>query len=77
VKELNGGCCGIAGTLGMQKKNYDLSMQIGKKLADKIKKSGADTVLTECSTCKMQIEQLTGKQAVHPIKVLIKAYGLI
>jgi FAD/FMN-containing dehydrogenase/Fe-S oxidoreductase len=77
VKELDGGCCGIAGTFGMQKKNYDLSMQIGKKLADKIKETGADIVLTECSTCKMQIEQLTGKKVEHPIKVLAKVYDLI
>jgi FAD/FMN-containing dehydrogenase/Fe-S oxidoreductase len=88
VKELDGGCCGIAGTFGMQKKNYDLSMQIGKKLAEKIEKTGADVILTECSTCKMQIEQLTGRKPAfgevshfggveHPIKVLAKAYGLI
>ena len=77
VKELEAGCCGIAGTFGMQKKNYDLSMQIGKKLADKIKETGADIVLTECSTCKMQIEQLTGKKVEHPIKILAKVYGLI
>ncbi len=77
VKELNGGCCGIAGTFGMQKKNYDLSMQIGNKLAEIIKESEADTILTECSTCKMQIEHLTGKKTMHPIKILAKAYGLI
>ena len=77
VKELDGGCCGIAGTFGMQKKNYDLSMQIGKKLADKIKETGADIVLTECSTCKMQIEQLTGKKVEHPIKILAKAFDLL
>jgi Fe-S oxidoreductase len=77
VKELDGSCCGIAGTFGMQKKNYDLSMQIGKKLADKIKETGADIVLTECSTCKMQIEQLTGKKVEHPIKVLAEAFGLL
>ena len=77
VKELNSGCCGIAGTFGMQAKNYELSMQIGQKLADKIKESGADTVLTECSTCKMQIEHLTGKQTEHPIKILAKAFGLL
>lgn len=77
VKELDGGCCGIAGTFGMQKKNYDLSMQIGKKLAGKIEKSGADVVLTECSTCKMQIEQMTGKKVEHPIKVLAEAFGLL
>jgi glycerol-3-phosphate dehydrogenase subunit C len=77
VKELDGGCCGMAGTFGMQKKNYELSMQIGKNLAEKIEKSGADTVLTECSTCKWQIEQLTGKKTEHPIKILAEAYGLI
>ncbi|HBG26777.1 MAG: hypothetical protein A2Y10_05545 [Planctomycetes bacterium GWF2_41_51] len=77
AQELNGGCCGIAGTFGMQKKNYELSMQIGQKLADKVKESNADVVLTECSTCKMQIEHLTGKETTHPIKILAKAYGLI
>jgi anaerobic glycerol-3-phosphate dehydrogenase C subunit len=77
IKELEGGCCGIAGTFGMQRKNYDLSMQIGKKLAEKIEKSGADIILTECSTCKMQIEQLTGKKVEHPIKVLADAFGLL
>ncbi|MBN1786794.1 MAG: anaerobic glycerol-3-phosphate dehydrogenase subunit C [Sedimentisphaerales bacterium] len=77
VTELDGGCCGIAGTFGMQKKNYDLSMQIGEKLAQKIKESKADVVLTECSTCKMQIEQLTGKKVEHPIKILAKAFSLL
>jgi anaerobic glycerol-3-phosphate dehydrogenase C subunit len=77
VKGLDGGCCGIAGTFGMQKKNYDLSMRIGEKLAEKIAESGADIVLTECSTCKMQIEQLTDKRAEHPIKILAEAFGLL
>jgi anaerobic glycerol-3-phosphate dehydrogenase C subunit len=77
VKELNGGCCGMAGTFGMQKKNYELSTQIGRKLAELIDKSDADTILTECSTCKMQIEHLTNKKTEHPIKMLAKAYGLI
>ncbi len=77
VKELDGGCCGMAGTFGMQKKNYELSTQIGRKPAELIEQSNADTVLTECSTCKMQIEHLTGKKTEHPIMVLVKAYGLI
>ena len=77
VKELSGCCCGIAGTFGMQKKNYDLSIQIGRKLAEKIESSGADVVLTECSTCKMQIEQMAGKRVEHPIKVLAEAFGLL
>jgi Fe-S oxidoreductase len=77
VKELNGGCCGMAGTFGMQKKNYELSTQIGKKLAELIENSGADTILTECSTCKIQIEHLTNRKVEHPIKVLARACGLL
>jgi Fe-S oxidoreductase len=77
IEELNAGCCGIAGTFGMQKKNYDMSMKIGRQLAEKIENSNADVILTECSTCKMQIEHLTGKKVEHPIKTLAKAYSLI
>lgn len=75
IEELNAGCCGIAGTFGMQKKNYDMSMKIGKGLAENIRLSSADVVLTECSTCKMQIEHLTGKKVEHPIKILWGIYG--
>ncbi|MFA6426000.1 MAG: anaerobic glycerol-3-phosphate dehydrogenase subunit C [Phycisphaerae bacterium] len=75
VEELNAGCCGIAGTFGMQKKNYDMSIKIGKGLAEKIRLSNADVILTECSTCKMQIEHLTGKKVEHPIKLLWDVYG--
>jgi anaerobic glycerol-3-phosphate dehydrogenase C subunit len=75
--ELDGGCCGIAGTFGMQKKNYELSMKIGRRLAEKIKESNADVILTECSTCKMQIEHTTGRKVEHPIKILAKVCGLI
>jgi Fe-S oxidoreductase len=75
IEELDAGCCGIAGTFGMQKKNYDMSMKIGRLLAEKIEESNADVILTECSTCKMQIEHLTGKKVEHPIIILWGIYG--
>jgi len=31
---------------------------------------------TECSTCKMQMEQGTTKPTIHPLKLLALAYGL-
>ncbi|MCJ7693208.1 MAG: heterodisulfide reductase-related iron-sulfur binding cluster, partial [Sedimentisphaerales bacterium] len=77
IEDLNSGCCGLAGTCGMQKKNYDLSVNIAKDMLDAIKKSDADYIMTECSACKMQIEHLAGKKAVHPVMVLAKIYGLI
>ncbi len=76
ARDLKGGCCGLAGTFGMQKKNYDLSWEISKNLCEAIKKSQAKIVLTECAVCGMQIEHISGAKAVHPIKVLAQRYGV-
>jgi len=74
IDELKAGCCGLAGTFGMQKKNYDLSSQIAEKFKQVLETAPADYVLTECAACKMQIEHLTGRQAIHPIKILAEYY---
>jgi heterodisulfide reductase subunit B len=33
--------------------------------------------MTECSTCKIQMEQGTTKPTIHPVKLLALAYGLM
>ncbi len=71
------GCCGLAGTCGMQKKHYDLSMEIGREMAEVINNSYAEFVMTQCGACKMQIEHLTGKKVQHPAKILARAYNLL
>ncbi len=70
VVDINGGCCGLAGTAGMQKKNHELAEAIGGRLSGAIADSGAETIVTECAACAMQIQHLTHKQTVHPIKLL-------
>jgi anaerobic glycerol-3-phosphate dehydrogenase C subunit len=75
VVDLKAGCCGIAGTFGMQKKNYELSSQMAEGLKEALEKSPTKNVLTECSACKMQIEHISNCVARHPIKVLAEAYG--
>ncbi|MGA2094174.1 MAG: heterodisulfide reductase-related iron-sulfur binding cluster [Sedimentisphaerales bacterium] len=77
VADLKAGCCGLAGTFGMQKKNYELSQQIAQSLKDALDKSPAQCVLTECAACAMQIEHISGKTTLHPIKVLARAYRLM
>jgi Fe-S oxidoreductase len=77
VVDLKAGCCGLAGTFGMQKKNYELSEAIAKSLKDALDKTPAKYVLTECAACGLQIEHLSGKPTIHPIKILAQAYGLI
>jgi FAD/FMN-containing dehydrogenase/Fe-S oxidoreductase len=75
VVELEAGCCGLAGTFGMQKNNYELSSQIAVGLKDALAKSPVKNVLTECSACKMQIEHISDKMVRHPIKVLAESYS--
>ena len=77
ITDINAGCCGLAGTCGMQTKNYDLSAKIGQEMADALDAMDTKLALTECAACKMQIEQLTNKTVTHPIKIIAKAYGLI
>jgi FAD/FMN-containing dehydrogenase/Fe-S oxidoreductase len=74
IAELDAGCCGLAGTFGMQTKNYELSSKIAAKLKEALGEHPACYVLTECSACKMQIEHLTGTTVIHPIKILAEAY---
>jgi len=74
--DIGAGCCGLAGTFGMKKKNYDLSMQIADGLKEALEASSAGEVLTECSACRMQIGHISDKRVIHPIKVLAQAYAV-
>jgi len=76
IVDLKAGCCGLAGTFGVQKKNYELSEQIAKSLKEALDKTSAKCVLTECAACAMQIEHISGKPALHPIKVLAECYSV-
>ncbi|MFA7484902.1 MAG: anaerobic glycerol-3-phosphate dehydrogenase subunit C [Phycisphaerae bacterium] len=75
ITSLDAGCCGVAGTYGMQKKNFELSARIAKNLKTTLDKSPIKDILTECSACKMQIEYISGKNVIHPIKILARAYA--
>ena len=70
------GCCGMAGTFGMRRKHYALSMEMGRRLFERLKAEPFDFALTDCSTCALQIADGTGLVVHHPIKVLWAAYGL-
>jgi FAD/FMN-containing dehydrogenase/Fe-S oxidoreductase len=70
VTDLDAGCCGLAGTFGMQKKNYQLSSDISSGLKKALENSHIKNVLTECAACKMQIEHISNCTATHPIKIL-------
>jgi anaerobic glycerol-3-phosphate dehydrogenase C subunit len=71
------GCSGMAGTYGLKKKNYRLSLRAGRELVQSLREPTLDGGTTECSACKLQMEQGTKKPTIHPLKLLASAYGLM
>ena len=66
-------CCGIAGTYGFKKENYETSQEVGQALFNQIENSNVDFVATDCETCKWQIEMSTSNKVQHPISILAEA----
>ncbi len=75
VQFADAGCSGMAGTFGLQRKNYRTSLRIGRSLISTMKETAAQIGTTECTACKLQMEQGTTKPTVHPIAMLAYAYG--
>lgn len=72
---LDSGCCGMAGSFGFDKDKAALSMQIGEKvLLPKVRGAAADTlVVTNGYSCREQIAQGAGREALHLAEVIDRA----
>ncbi|MBS0208804.1 MAG: anaerobic glycerol-3-phosphate dehydrogenase subunit C [Planctomycetes bacterium] len=77
VRKLDRGCSGMAGMFGLKRKNYRNSLRAGWPMISALRASNALAGTTECSACKMQMEQATSKPTIHPLKLLALAYGLL
>lgn len=63
-------CCGMSGTWGTKKSNYDLSLKVGSPLFERIKASKADKVVTPCSACRMRISSFSPVEVTYPLMML-------
>ena len=70
---LDSACCGIAGTYGFKKENYEASQAIGAALCSQIETVNPDVVACDCETCKWQIEMSTHYKVMNPISILAEA----
>jgi FAD/FMN-containing dehydrogenase/Fe-S oxidoreductase len=77
VRRIERGCCGMAGVFGLKIRNYHRSMQIGLPLAKELRAVDIDVGVTDCMSCKLQLEQSTNKKILHPITLIAAAYQLI
>jgi len=73
--EVDASCCGMAGAFGYEAEHYDISMKMGERnLFPEIRAADEDTILVASGTsCRHQIEDGTGKKALHPAQVLQQA----
>jgi Fe-S oxidoreductase len=75
VKEIEAGCCGMAGVFGYEKEHYQLSLDIAELgLAPKIREAAPDIIICASGTsCREQIAHTTQRKAIHPLEVFAKA----
>jgi glycerol-3-phosphate dehydrogenase subunit C len=77
VIELDADCCGIAGTYGIKKEKYEISMRVGERLFADVKAVEPNVAACDSETCRWQITHGSGVPAVHPVELLFRAYALI
>jgi glycerol-3-phosphate dehydrogenase subunit C len=69
-------CSGIDGMWGLRAENAHLSIPIAEKLGQMINDAQGDVVTGDCHLANTAINEQTGKQAVHPLQVVARAYGI-
>jgi FAD/FMN-containing dehydrogenase/Fe-S oxidoreductase len=72
VEVIPSGCCGMAGSFGYEKEHYPLSMKIGELvLFPAVRNTSAEVQIAAPGTsCRHQIFDGTGREALHPIEIL-------
>lgn len=77
VHTIDVSCSGMAGTFGLKAENYAVSLEAGRPMLDELRRPRVLFGSTECSTCRMQMEEGSGKVTLHPAQYLALAYGLM
>jgi glycerol-3-phosphate dehydrogenase subunit C len=67
-------CCGHDGTWAMKTENFEQSLKTGSKAFDGMREAQADVWSTDCPLAGVQFQQACGRQPLHPIEILDRAY---
>jgi len=70
-----GGCCGLAGNFGVVKGHYDVSVAVAETallpaLRAQVDADPDGVILADGFSCRTQVDQLTGRRAVHLAELL-------
>lgn len=77
ARRYENGCSGMAGAYGLTRQHFQESLEIGASLIERMRADDHQLGLTECSSCRLQMEQRSPTPTLHPIKILALASGLM
>lgn len=77
VHTIDVSCSGMAGTWGLKAANYETSLAAGRRMFDEVNRPRVLFGSTECSSCRLQMQEGSDKRALHPVQYLAYAYGLL
>jgi glycerol-3-phosphate dehydrogenase subunit C len=64
-------CCGMGGHLGFKTRFHEHSLAIGSRLFDRLAAASGRTIITDCLSCRMQLQHVFSRQVFHPLELLI------
>ena len=77
VVDIDLGCSGMAVTVGLRADRHAESLRSGAAMLARLGASDVHAGTTQCGSCRMQMEEATGKSSPHPAKLMAIAYGLV
>jgi Fe-S oxidoreductase len=72
LQSIDSGCCGMAGPFGFEKDKYEVSQAVGERvLLPAVRKTPEDAlIVSDGFSCREQIQQATGRRAIHLAEAL-------
>jgi Fe-S oxidoreductase len=74
VQAIESSCCGMAGAFGHEREHYDVSMRMGElALFPAVRANAGATIAAAGTSCRQQVADGTGREALHPMRLLAEA----
>ncbi len=75
IEVVDSGCCGMAGAFGYEKEHIGVSRKMAeRKLVPAVRALPPDAIIAAAGTsCRAQIRDLTGRQALHPAEIMLRS----
>ena len=76
VRELDSGCCGMAGSFGYEYGHYEVSEALANRVLIPAARAEPEALLVAPGfSCRSQVHGLAGLDAIHPIQLIARQLG--